>query len=180
MTLLNLIKDCGVHPAIGDEGAGYGIEQNPDELAQFLDAMYALEVKSILEIGTGPNSGLARFLAENLSWDVTSVDIHVPYYRSPFIGLIISPDRVTFDRTFDVVLIDADHSYESVKADHLHYAQYADKVVAFHDIVGLRDCEGAAKYWKEITYAKNKKRRKGYYEAIADGDNRIGIGWYLK
>lgn len=180
MTLVNLIKECGVHAALGVEAAGYGIEQNPEELALFLDEMDALNVKSILEIGTGPNSGLARFLAENLNWDVTSVDIHTPYYRSPFVDLIISPDRVMFDRMFDVVLIDADHRYESVKADHLHYGEYAIKVVAFHDIVGLRDCEGAARYWQDIAYAKNKKRRKGYFEAIAEGDNRVGIGWYLK
>jgi hypothetical protein len=76
------------------------------------------------------------------------------------------------------VLLDADHSYDGVKDQHVFYAPYATKVLAFHDIAGLRDCEGVAEYWDEVACA-GKTLKPGYYEIIADSDQRGGIGYVV-
>lgn len=186
-TLLDGLRDriarAGVHAALGGDGSGYGIEQNADELAVFLTAMHALEVRSVLEIGTGYRAGLARFLSETLGWDVTTVDVRDYGHELPGVKVIVlewaGVEFPVFNRQFDLVFIDGDHAYESVCFDADYYATYASKAVAFHDIAGLRDCEGAARYWREIAYADGRLKP-GYHEATANGDTRAGIGWLVK
>lgn len=169
------IEALGVHPYLGGEGQGWGIEQTPSELAAFLAAIPPIE--TALEIGTGYRASFSRFMTEILHWKVTSVD--VVDYRHTLNGvdfIVMSNERPVFDRMFDLVFIDGNHEYDSVVADYEHYKPCAGKVIAFHDIAGLRQCEGAAKFWRELAYSKGKLR-KAYHEAIADGDSRSGIGW---
>lgn len=176
------IERYGTHPVFGSPGElNAGIEQNPSELAAFLVAMYELGASWMLEIGTGYKSGLSRFLATELGWDVTTVDIQNYGHAFPYIHYIIAPDeKPTFEPgQFDVVLIDAAHDYDSVKADYLYYAPFASKAIAFHDIAGLRDCEGVARFWYELAYQGDESLHDGYYEAIAEGEQRGGIGWQL-
>lgn len=174
------IEECGVHPILGPTGNGWNIEQNPLELAVFLNANP--DVKTVLEIGTGPHAGLSRFLHEVMGWQVTSIDINGPYNRIPGVTLILSTSEAAYpqvkDECYDLVIIDADHHYEACKRDYELYAPLG-KVVMMHDINGLRDCEGARQFWQEIAYAKNKKRRKNHFEIIADGEQGAGIGWVV-
>lgn len=181
----NLIAQLGVHEQLGPTGAGWGIEQNPEELAAFIAAMQALGVQTVLELGTGYKAGLARFMTEHLGWQVTSIDRNLPLALVPGVEFIHATTLDAFDgqlgrRRFDLVIIDADHAYEAVKADHALYDPLAAKAVMFHDIAGLRACEGAARYWTEISRTKAGKMRKGCYEVIADGPTRAGIGWIEK
>lgn len=198
--LLALINHWGVHPVFGGSGElNAWIEQNPDELARFLVEMQKLGVQSVLEIGTGYKAGLARFLHDEMESQITSVDIHD--YGHWFNGIefvtITSEDEYDPHAQFDLVIIDGDHRYEYVKRDHLYYAQFATKIIMFHDIAGLRDCEGARDYWREIaykpgetvaienedmpvgTYTFGKSLKSGYHEIIADGDQRGGIGYIV-
>jgi hypothetical protein len=174
--LKSLIEKRGVHDVFGDYGEGWFIEQNPHELATFLVAMQELGVQSVLEIGTGWRAGLARFLANDMGWKVVSMDKNQPVSPAPNVQFFMGRSEILrplFDgQTFDLVIIDADHSYEAVKRDHEMYAELATKAIMFHDIAGLRDCEGVARYWSEIN--------RGYsfvHEIIAEGDQRGGIGW---
>lgn len=177
-----LIEQCGVHPVLGPEGDGYWIEQTPEELASFL--VQLPPIATVLEVGTGFKAGLARFMDEFLVWKVTSIDIR--NYGHAYAGIdfqVIEWPRVEvaiFQEPFDLVIIDGDHAYEAVKEDYDHYNQYGKKVVAFHDIAGLRDCQGVEKFWREIAYTKTGKLRKGYFEAIAEHDKRSGLGWIAK
>lgn len=180
------IERYGVHEVFGDAGElNAGIEQNPYELATFLVAMseYAdrLVKPRILEIGTGYRGGLSRFLSAEFGWDVTTVDIENYGHTYPNIHYIIAPgEKPTFlAHEFDLVLIDANHTYESVKADWEHYTPFASTAIALHDIAGLRDCEGVAQFWYELAYQGDDTLHDDYYEAIADGDQRGGIGWQL-
>lgn len=174
------IERYGVHAVFGGTGElNAGIEQSPSELATFLVAMQELGVHSILEIGTGYRGGLSRFLVDVLSWDVATVDTQNYGHMYPDVHYLIAPDEKPIFEAgqFDLVLIDANHTYESVKADWTHYAPFASKAVALHDIAGLRDCEGVAQFWYELAYQGDDRLHDGYYEAIADGDMRGGIGW---
>lgn len=173
-----LIDQRGVHDVFGPYGEGQFIEQNAEELAHFLVHMQELGVESVLEIGTGWKAGLARFLHDDMGWTVTSVDIHD--YGHQFGGILfVTADVEPYsDETFDLVIIDGDHSYEGVKADHERWLPHAEKVIAFHDTVGLRDCEGVQQYWREIAY-EGKALKSGYYEIVAEGEQRGGIGYIV-
>lgn len=180
--LKSLIEKRGVHDVFGAAGEGWFIEQNSHELAMFLVAMQELGVTSVLEIGTGWRAGLARFLSEDMGWRVVSLDRNMPVSPAPLVEFYMGRSEILrplFDGWhFDLVIIDADHSYEAVKRDHEMYAELATKAVMFHDIAGLRDCEGAKRYW---AYIKGIAQKEGYgdfvREIIAEGDQRGGIGW---
>lgn len=169
--LETLIKQRGVHPIFGSPGEDdWCIEQNADELAQFIEYAQGVGVQSVLEIGTGWKSGLSRFMANDLGWHVTSIDVNNYHHVYPNIHYIVlaRPDEIaTFDRRFDLVIIDGDHAYESVKRDYAAYAPLADKLVMLHDICGLRECEGVAQFWEIVP---------GDVEFIAAGAERAGIG----
>lgn len=175
------IERCGVHPLLGPTGEdNLGIEQNPHELATFLTAIES-EIQTVLEIGTGYRAGLATFMHTVLGWQVTSVDVQDYQHTQPGIEFLITADPKTLPRalegrSFDLVIIDGNHAYESVKRDHALYGPLG-RIVMFHDIAGLRDCEGAARYWMEISRTARSTLRKGYDEVIADGATAAGIGW---
>lgn len=178
-----LIERRGVHAEFGGAGEGWGIEQNPHELATFLVRMQELGVASVLEIGTGYRGGLSRFLAHDLHWDVTTVDIKNYGHAFEGVHFIIlgsernpNPIRAYWRAEgYDLVFIDGDHNYSNVKDDYVHYHEAANKVVAFHDIAGLRDCEGVEKFWIEIATLDYKLKPKHF--SVYDFSPRAGIGW---
>lgn len=184
--LIEQIYYYGVHDLFsrdGTHGQGWGIEQNPPELAQFLVAMEALGVKSVLEIGTGYKGGLSRFLAQIVGWDVTTVDIRD--YGHNFQGVkyhaLDKLDDAIFQRGYDLLFIDGNHTYAAVKHDYEYWGQSHHipfKVIAFHDISGLYDSEGAAQFWQELSRTKAGNLRKGFYEALAE-TQKAGIGWQV-
>lgn len=174
----------GVHAVFGGSGElDAGIEQNPSELAAFLTDMQELGVRSVLEIGTGYKGGLSRFLVAYMGWEVTSVDVENYHHVFPGVHYIThTPEthngsKPIFNESFDLVFIDAKPTYEAVKENWEYYKHFASKVIAVHDIAGLRDCEGAAQFWKEIAYTKGGTLRKGFDEIIEDGETAGGIGW---
>jgi hypothetical protein len=179
-----LIEKRGVHAEFGDAGEGWGIEQSPHELATFLVRMQELDVQSVLEIGTGYKGGLSRFLAHDLGWDVTTYDIQ--NYGHIFTGVhyIVGDETWAnveyphFLEKFDLVFIDANHAYDEVLFDFDYYGKYASKVIALHDIAGLRDCEGVALLWNQIQQSSGvwPSVKSDRHEIIAP-DKQSGIGW---
>jgi cephalosporin hydroxylase len=72
------------------------------------------------------------------------------------------------EQEWDVIFIDADHSYEGVKADYENYAPLAKMLVGFHDIahdIGHYN-DGPRRLWDEL---------KGSEKISHDGNSR-GIG----
>lgn len=169
-----LIEKRGVHSEFGEPGEGWGIEQSPQELATFLIRMEELGVASVLEIGTGYKGGLSKFLSHDMDWDVTTVDIK--NYGHAFEGVhYVIGSKVGFNRRFDLVFIDGDHSYSAVENDFVHYGAMADKVVAFHDLLGNRDCMGVHDFWLNLwgNHLVNRENT----NKIFDDDRPAGIGW---
>ena len=166
-----LVIQRGVHPEFGDAGEGWGIEQNPHELATFLVRMTELGVVSVLEIGTGYKGGLSRFLAADMGWLVTSIDINPYHHAFERVHYIVSQNRALLNEPFDLVFIDGNHHYDSVKADYEHYAKYAIKVIAFHDVAGLRECEGVQRFWLDSYWIPESRRN------IIATEKQSGIGW---
>lgn len=177
-----LIEHCGVHEQLGPAGEGFGIEQNPHELATFLAAVDG-QVRTVLEIGTGYRAGLARFMSQMLGWKVTSVDVQDYGHSLPGVEFIVlewpGVEYPVFNEGFDLVIIDGNHAYDSVQADDKHYGKLG-RVVMFHDIAGLRNCEGAAQYWREISRTKRGSLHAGHDEVIDEGAQAAGIGWVVR
>ena len=169
-----LIEQRGVHPEFGEPGENWGIEQNPHELATFLVRMQELGIQSVLEIGTGYKGGLSRFLAQEMGWDVTSVDVNAYHHVYEGVNYIVAKRRLTETelghQLFDLVFIDGNHSYDEVRNDLFHYMDFAVVAIAFHDILGLRECEGVKRVWNKSI------RKRVKHEAIASS-NPSGIGW---
>jgi hypothetical protein len=182
--LKKLIEQRGVHAQLGPVGEGWGIEQNPHELATFLIRMQELDVQSVLEIGTGYKAGLARFLAHEMGWKVTTVDIQDYGHRFDNIQFVIYlPDMpINFIETIDppdLVFIDGAHDYESVRHDYETYSPLATKAVAFHDIFGMRDCQGARDFWIDLAFepADQFMLKPDHYEVYDTSSALSGIGW---
>lgn len=173
-----LIIRRGIHAEFGEPGEGWGIEQSPYELAIFLTSMQELNVQSCLEIGTGYRGGLSRFLAADMGWRVTTVDWKDYGHSFKDVDYIVCSEGwqnfeyPAFTSQFDLVFIDADHSYDAVKFDYEYYSKYARKVVAFHDIAGLRGCEGVQQFWSELVADPHKDT----HRTIAP-EKMAGIGW---
>lgn len=173
--LVDLITQRGVHPVFGDAGEGWAVEQNPHELATFLVHMQELGVSTCLEIGTGYKGGFSRFLAADMGWQVTTVDIQDYGHKFKGVEYHIHPERLY--TTYDLVFIDGNHGYKYVKTDYIKWGSYASKVVAFHDIAGLRACEGAQSFWDEIAHVHDQHLKRGCHEIIANNNQCSGIGY---
>lgn len=183
-----LIEKRGVHPEFGEVGEGFGIEQSSFELATFLVRMQELDVRTCLEIGTGYKGGLSRFLAQDMGWDVTTVD--TKNYGHAFEGVHYvvgnTGGKLSNNPTFDLVFIDGAHDFDSVAHDYAYYGKtFARKAIAFHDILGLRDCDGVRQLWEEIALnheyvggMTTLTKKPNWHDAIFhESPQRSGIGW---
>jgi hypothetical protein len=177
-----IIENAGVHPQLGPTGAEYGIEQNPHELATFLTSIPP-DIHTVLEIGTGYRAALANFMASVLGWQVTTVDRQIPSALIlPGVTFILADSAEVLEHVgsaYDLVIVDASHDYDSATRDYETFGPLG-RVVMLHDIAGLRDCEGVARLWRELSRTKSNALKKGYYEVIDSGPMRAGIGWIVK
>ena len=69
----------------------------------------------------------------------------------------------TENRPYNIVFIDADHSYEAAPADWLNYGPLG-KIVGFHDIIGE---VGVRQLWAEL---------KAAYQTEEFAQSHMGIG----
>lgn len=174
--LRDLIEQRGVHPALGPTGQGYNIEQNPHELAVFLEDMLERGVHKVLEIGSGYRMGLSRFLANDLGWQVVTIDRIQPDFTAPNVQFLMGSSEILrplFEGAqFDLVIIDGDNSYEGVGLDYASYGGLATKAIAICKVEGLRGCEGVREFWQQI-------KGRNCIEAKDNSDQCSGIAWVI-
>ena len=81
-------------------------------------------------------------------------------------------------RPIDLLFIDGDHSYASVKQDYEFYSPLTRHIVAFHDMIGT---EGVARFWAELwTAEKNRPFVIFHRDSSADWVLQMGIGLLIK
>lgn len=136
-----------------------GMWQFPDELAELLVFLQDKNIKTFLNIGTynGITFNLISDILNKFT-DTTCISIdsmnHNPIKNNKY----IYQDTTSVDfknKRFDLVFIDGDHSYQSVKNDYLNVGQYA-KYCVFHDIDDnfIRNDDsldgGVPRFWEEV------------------------------
>lgn len=89
-------------------------------------------------------------------------------------------ERVEALAPFDVVLIDADHSYEAVRRDFETYLPMARKAIVLHDIAAPKGTHSKTgkpvevpRFWDDIGFAYSDRQ-----EIVAPGSNMgFGVVW---
>ena len=156
------------------------VSQN-EEFNTFITFLKERGIKNVLEIGTY-KGGTAFLFSKMLNANVTTIDIK----KFLLISIALKMKGIRFihgdshnDKTlekvkgeYDLLFIDGDHAYESVKKDFEMYSHLIKNggVIAFHDIYS---CIGVNTFWNEI------KRNYDYFE-IKSKLNPLGIGVIIK
>jgi predicted O-methyltransferase YrrM len=136
------------------------VAQDKDEFLHLIEE--AKGVKEVLEIGTF-RGGTSFLFYKLLGANVTTIDLKIPIflrlilsYKSNGKIRLIQGDshsketlKKVSDRKYDLLFIDGDHSYESVKKDFEMYSPLVREggMVAFHDIFSKK---GVNTFWNEI------------------------------
>lgn len=151
-------------------GTGYGLKiwQYPNQFVSYLLFLskYSENINSYLEIGCrygGTFIFTNEFLNKLKFTKIKSVACDIIDYPSNLIEYTKINDNANYycfnshsigfenfleDKYFSLVLIDADHSYESVKKDTELLLDRTD-IIVLHDIVSDA-CPGVVKYWSEF------------------------------
>lgn len=170
-----------------------GIEtfQNDWELEQLVNAVDWLRPESILEIGSWHGGTLWHWL--HLAQRVVIVDDQMrrldDWYDwardectgfSPICGMSNDEDvveAVSEHALFDFLFIDADHSYDSVRADWDNYSPMVREggLVALHDIIE-RPGYGVSRLWQELKSVPGCRWVEINQTVEHENESRCGIG----
>ena len=154
-----------------------GLWQKPDQLAPLIK--YLLDnclIDSFLEVGTYKASTflvIREFLyLKNKNLQSITIDPHklitdefinhfnINYHKTNIMNL---------NHKYDLIFIDGDHSYESVKTDYEKAIRLNPRYILFHDIQD-KYCPGVVRLWGEI------KKNKDNYIEFKTQDDIMGLG----
>ena len=177
--------------------------QNPWEISELMKRVRAKRPQVIVEIGTAKGGTLFLF-CQHAAENATIISLDLPYGRNgggyprwkeglyrkfakagQKLHLVRADshldqtrrtiERLLNGRRIDVLMIDADHSYEGVRRDYTLYSPLlaADGFIALHDVIPNRfDPEiEVHRFWDELKVAHDTE------ELVADyGQGNLGIG----
>jgi len=154
-----------------------GLWQKPDQLAPLIKYLLNhCSINSFLEVGTYKASTfliLREFLLlKNKNLQSLTID---PYrlisdeFVNNFSINYQMADISSIDKQYDLIFIDGDHSYNSVKTDYEKAISLNPKYILFHDIQD-KYCPGVVSLWHEI------KKNKDNYIEFKTRDDIMGLG----
>jgi hypothetical protein len=165
---------------------GVGLWQTPCQLASFLVRLARSDIRTYLELGpcTGWTTAfmtayLTKFgLTRAVSLDAFNLLDPRITERCASLGLPLTfADRHSWPpsaRTWDLVFIDADHSFDAVMADIREYAPVATRL-ALHDI-NDHFCQGVVRAWAWLKERYAVDATFDEFTDHPDGYELMGIG----
>lgn len=164
--------------------------QHRPELEKLCAWMRRKETRSYLELGFY-RGGLLSVLHENFLFEkVAGADAGVIQKERGLSVSLPKAARICWAKTespeyrrfrhamgkIDLVFIDADHSYGSVRADYEREKKQPHRFLAFHDIRNTEKAPGVVRLWNELG-----GKKKELYVPRMDGREEMGIGiWSQK
>lgn len=142
----------------------FGVLQIPTEFTDFILEISKHEISTAIEVGVF-RGGSSYFIAAvlqrinpNVRYTMVDIEDHLIAYDQ-FSALLNLERRIPATSTdfagqsFDLAFLDADHSYDSTKADFINVGRHARKLCAFHDIHGHEYDHlngGVVRCWNEV------------------------------
>lgn len=185
--ILNQGSDSIYHFGGKFEGGIY-LQQDPDEISEILNFLLnERQYESMLEVGSAAGANAKVFYEVLKLKDLFIIDnnqhgrhgLRVENLKNikheEYIGDSQSKEAsdwlLSFNKKFNIIYIDADHSYEGVKKDTENYLSFLseDGVVIYHDTLF---CEGVSRLMQEIESFGLKE--------IFSSKIRLGISIYKK
>lgn len=169
----------------------YGLQQIPEEFADFCISIAQLKIQTAVEIGVyrGRSSYFicAILMRKNPKLRYLLVDLvdRLEFFAAfqlllPCLEKDIPSTSETYKgQAFDFVFIDADHSYDASIQDYENVGQHANVITCFHDIYAHeydRENGGTVRMWKEVMEKTRGKRHRIYSKYP---DQWMGIGCVL-
>ena len=193
-TLIEIIREVGlshdVRDVYGDEAqymnsTGGGLYQLPKQLAKAMIELSKHRIHSFLEVGTytGYTSSILTAYLYRLNRELKAVTIDPnPNFRSYTKVRSLIPLEYRACKSedlrgnvFDCVLIDGDHSYQSVRQDFENVGKQA-RICMFHDINDeLVGFENVPRFWKELAESGSSTETHEFLNCIP-GKQIMGIG----
>lgn len=178
----------------GSYEGGINLQQSPSEISDLI--LYLLnddrEYKNFIEVGSAAGGNI-HLLNKYFGFDnITIVDDnnHHKHHLRPanlagikyteYIGNSQSVEAHNFVRDlnikYDVMIIDADHSYEGVKNDTYNFVEFLNNggILIFHDTVAVYDIN---RWFSEM---KNNYDFEFIAEFKSDISRQLGIGVFRK
>jgi hypothetical protein len=167
----------GVYQNCMNKPEELGLWQKPDQLAPLIKYLLAnCLINSFLEVGTYKASTflvLREFLyLKNKNLRSLTIDPHKlisDEFVNNFSINYQMADISSIDKQYDLIFIDGDHAYNSVKKDYEKAMSLNPKYVLFHDIQD-KYCPGVVRLWNEI------KENKDNYVEFKTEDDIMGLG----
>ena len=164
------------------------LQQIPEEYSKFLTFIKDRDIKTYLELGVGNGGSFlinSIFLqrsadtlhcVDNIAYRDTHVkqtpekiQLKINILKDMFPEKDIKFTNISTDdffknntRMYDCIFIDADHSYEGVKADYINALKAINKngFIIFHDVGNMSDGVGVGRLWEEIKHNYNYEEYK--------------------
>lgn len=178
------------HQFNNEQPVGSRLLQNRTELIAFCEWIEEHEIHSYLEVGIWTGrllSALERlFNFEKLAaCDLGLLKKHYPMHIPPktqmYWGDSQTPEYLDWRASLghiDLIMLDADHSYEGIKKDFLLNTQHSFKYIAFHDVINKHPSGiGVKRFWDELQGNKITFAFPNLESDKEDSGMGIGIWW---
>ena len=155
---------------VKQNGGGLLIWQYPNQFSKYLCLLQQHFISSYIEIGCRwggtfvlTTEYLKRFnnITESVAVDIFDSPVMQYCARQPETRFLkMNSQSVEFanymhEKSFDLIFIDGDHSYQGVSNDY-EKTKNSGKIYVFHDIVNAA-CPGVVQFWNELKNKENDR-----------------------
>jgi hypothetical protein len=177
------------------EASKLGIQQVRDEIKEFIEVILNKGyTNNILEIGLGYYGG-THILWQHIFNQVVTIELNLLVaLKFKMSERLNGKDKIilgdshkskTWDKAYkyaqyDVLFIDADHTYQGVKSDYLDYSKLVkhNGIIAFHDSICKVEGFGIAEFLKDLSQGNIDGVKHDIHQIVHS--NCVGVSYVEK